>query len=124
LTHRSIAVRSIVIELVAASVVIAMLEGSSSVMADSEQAACGQLVRLGSALHLAGKKTTGAYKCQLQMVGQQYFIFTLKYSGREVVDGSSNLVGYYLVESGSGNIYEWDFSEEKPIGPILGLDTR
>jgi hypothetical protein len=60
----------------------------------------------------------------LHFAEKKYFVFALKYSGREVVEGSSNLVGYYLVESGSGSIYEWDLGQGKRIGQVLGLETK
>jgi hypothetical protein len=84
----------------------------------SERQACLKLIGTARALHLAGEKKRGDYRCKRHPVDAD-FVFTLRFDGPKEPKDESHLLGYYAVDKATREVYEWDLTTQQRGAPLV-----
>lgn len=75
----------------------------------TERQACMKLIGTARALHLAGEKKRGDYRCKRHPVDTD-FVFTLRFDGPGEPKDASHLLGHYAVDKATREVYLWDLT--------------
>ena len=82
----------------------------------SPHQACLVLKRTAVEKHLSIHDLSGRYYCECgPYPSPDYFVCALRYTLNVNDDAGSNLIGYFGIRASDGRVFDWDFSEDKPL---------